>query len=154
MLALFESSAHPQYSVERANSSLQFLDRITTKLTLSKIDFYDPDVSDFTGSAIPIVDFPIGYETPTRCNCLTLPSSPITSVSPTHFDFSFSFNSPWDPNWTGEEIQKEECRRICWSALALVSNHTAHSAAFHERPLDLQLADPRNVSFINLHRRH
>ena len=44
MLALFESSAHPQYSRPRAASSISYLDNIIRRLQLTVIDNNDPDV--------------------------------------------------------------------------------------------------------------
>ena len=42
-------------------------------------------------------------------------------------------------------MEKEETRRLCWAALSLAAEHTAHCAAFHTEPLDLFLSGPENV---------
>ena len=55
MLALFESSAHPQYSPARAASSISYLDNIIRRLQLTVIDNNDPDVSSFKPHHVPSV---------------------------------------------------------------------------------------------------
>ena len=46
-----------------------------------------------------------------------------------------------------KEIRDEECRRVCWNALGLVTSYAAQYAAFdHEMP-NLFLTDPSNVCF-------
>ncbi|OBZ70695.1 hypothetical protein A0H81_09311 [Grifola frondosa] len=45
-------------------------------------------------------------------------------------------------------MRKEECRRLCWSALTLVASHTAQCSAFHEEPLDLALSNPSNYALL------
>jgi len=51
----------------------------------------------------------------------------------------------WNREWTEGEIRKEECRRLCWSTLMLVSGHTSFSAAVNWRSLDLFVGEPSNV---------
>ncbi|KAI0784700.1 hypothetical protein C8Q75DRAFT_723967 [Abortiporus biennis] len=147
MIALFESSCHPLYSIARANESLQFVDRIITSQSLTLTDLADPDTPTYTSREIPMIRYPCEHIAPQRCGCQNPPSSPISPISD-HFSLSFSFNPPWDPNWSLEEIRKEECRRICWSALTLVASHTAQCAAFHEEPLELSLANPANYALL------
>ncbi|KAJ6607183.1 hypothetical protein B0H10DRAFT_1956531 [Mycena sp. CBHHK59/15] len=36
---------------------------------------------------------------------------------------------PWDPTWSAREIRDEECRRLCWSALSLVTSYRAECMA-------------------------
>ena len=140
ILALFESSSHPQYSSERAKGALEFMDQIIMTLSLTFTDADDPDVSRYTPREVPRVDT-AGMTK--GCQCLG------GSVNQElQSGFSFSSNPPWDPSWTLEEIRKEECRRICWSALTLIASHTSQCAAFHEEPLQLQLAEPSNVRFL------
>ena len=52
----------------------------------------------------------------------------------------------WNPNWTEGEIQKEECRRLCWTALMLVSGQTSFAEALDWGRLDLFMVEPSNVS--------
>ncbi|THH31408.1 hypothetical protein EUX98_g2788 [Antrodiella citrinella] len=139
ILALFESSAHPEHSTERANSALQLMDRIIVTLSLQLGDIADPDATNFAERSVPsvIIDH---YTTPKRCCCFNVPLGA--------HEFSFAYNAPWDPDWTPEERRKEECRRICWSALTLIANHTALCAAFHLEPLELELAEPAKYALL------
>ncbi|CDO75688.1 hypothetical protein BN946_scf184585.g1 [Trametes cinnabarina] len=147
-MALFESSAHPLYSPERANNALQLLDRIIHVLSLTSIDHDNPNVSSFQPRLAPVVDMPNGYQRPLRCSCIGYPSSPSSPLVQDHLAQSYSFNPPWDLQWPETEIRKEECRRLCWCALTLVSNHTAYCSAFHTEPMELTLADPSNFSLL------
>ncbi|CAL1706066.1 unnamed protein product [Somion occarium] len=141
IIALFESSSHPDYSSERAKNALEFLDRIIMTLSLSRTDQYDPDALQYDPRGVPVVIVPAERCMGTTCGCL---GNSASADVQTQSAFSFSFNPPWDPNWTLDEIRKEECRRICWSALTLIASHTSQCAAFHEEPLRLQLAEPSN----------
>ena len=51
----------------------------------------------------------------------------------------------WDASWTEADVRAEETRRLCWSALSLAVEHTAHCAAFRRDPLDLFITRPENV---------
>ncbi|OSD04134.1 hypothetical protein PYCCODRAFT_1451417 [Trametes coccinea BRFM310] len=148
IMALFESSAHPLYSPERANNALQLLDRIIHVLSLTSIDHDDPYASSFQPRLAPVVDMPSGYRRPERCSCIGYPSSPTSPLVQDHLSQSYSLNPPWDPRWSETEIRKEECRRLCWCALTLVSNHTAYCSAFHIEPMELTLANPSNYALL------
>jgi hypothetical protein len=111
------------------------------------IDIDEPDVSVYNARSTPMVSYPGDYSVSDRCACIrTAVSSPTSDAVPERYSFSFAFNPPWDPNWTIEERRKEECRRICWSALNLIANYTAQCAAFHQDPIELHLMEPANVS--------
>ena len=51
----------------------------------------------------------------------------------------------WNREWTEGEIKKEECRRLCWSTLMLISGHTSFAAAVNWGHLDLFVEEPSNV---------
>jgi hypothetical protein len=51
----------------------------------------------------------------------------------------------WNRDWSEGEIKKEECRRLCWSTLMLVSGHTSFAAAVNWGNLDLFMIEPSNV---------
>ncbi|KAI0368375.1 hypothetical protein BV20DRAFT_1084510 [Pilatotrama ljubarskyi] len=144
MLALFESSSHPLYSPERATNALQLLDRIIHVLSLTSMDRDDPSASSFRPRSAPLVAMPDGYRRPDRCTCIGYPSSPNSPISQDLLSHSYSSNPPWDDRWSETEIRKEECRRLCWCALTLVSAYTAHCSAFHIDAVELTLADPSN----------
>ena len=129
--------------------ALQFVDRIIQALGLPMADMDDPDVCVYSPRTIPMVYYPAGYASPESCTCISTTSPSISSTAPPqYYSFSFSFNPPWDPNWTVSEILREESRRICWSALNLIANYTAQSVAFHQSPLDLHLMEPSNVGVL------
>jgi hypothetical protein len=54
----------------------------------------------------------------------------------------------WNPEWTEGEIKKEECRRLCWSTLMLVSGQTSYSDAVNWRLQELFTVEPSNVGTI------
>ncbi|KAG1790494.1 uncharacterized protein HD556DRAFT_1310512 [Suillus plorans] len=133
IIAMYESSAHPLYTPERARRSLAYLDGIVRQLGLTFLDSNEPDVSTFTPNAVPITHrrrpfdqmSKDGVRTPhaisRKCDCIPLPNS---SIATEQFSSSWSFTPPWDPSWTPEEMHKESCRRLCWSALNLVARLT------------------------------
>lgn len=150
ILAIFESSSHPDHSQRRADEALLIMDSIIRALGLTMIDMNDSDVCVYSPRTIPMVYHPPGYVSPRTCACVTgSPAPPIHPHSPPqHYTLSFSFNPPWDPNWSVAEIAREESRRICWSALNLIANYTAQSVAFHQSPLDLYLMEPANYCIL------
>lgn len=149
---MYESSSHPLYTPERARRSLAYLDGIVRQLGLTFLDGNEPDVSTFTPNAVPVTHRRRSFDpmskngrSPSRkCDCIPIP--PNSSIATDHFSSSWSFTPPWDPSWTPEEMHKEACRRICWSALNLVARYTSHCIAFQKEPSDLFLTDPSNVS--------
>ena len=54
----------------------------------------------------------------------------------------------WNQEWTEGEIKKEECRRVCWSALMLVSGQTSFADAVKWKVQDLFMVEPSNVGAI------
>ncbi|KAI0305926.1 hypothetical protein B0F90DRAFT_1694580 [Multifurca ochricompacta] len=54
----------------------------------------------------------------------------------------------WNRDWSEGEVKKEECRRLCWSALMLVSGHTSYAAAVNWRRPDLFMVEPSNYSIL------
>jgi hypothetical protein len=146
MLALFESSAHPQYSPSRAASSISFLDNIIRRLQLTILDSNDPDVSSFKPHHVPSVKTRSGSgpkDTSQKCSCIPLP--PNANLPADHYSSTWSYAPPWDAHSSPNEIYKEECRRLCWSALSLVAGHSSQSAAFDKEPAQFFLTDPGNV---------
>ncbi|KAH7911013.1 hypothetical protein BJ138DRAFT_1151604 [Hygrophoropsis aurantiaca] len=156
ILAVFESSAHPQYTPERAKSSLILLDNIVRALQLTFLDSNEPDVSTFTPHSVPIAhrstlyDSKEGVRSPRslarKCSCIPLP--PNSSIAADHFSSAWSYTPPWDPEWTPEEMHREACRRLCWSALNLVASYTSHCIAFRKEPVELFLTDPANYRLL------
>lgn len=54
----------------------------------------------------------------------------------------------WNPEWTEGEMKKEECRRLCWSTLLLVSGRSSYSDAINWRLQELFTLEPSNVGTI------
>ncbi|EAU90780.2 hypothetical protein CC1G_09257 [Coprinopsis cinerea okayama7 len=154
ILAIFESSAHPQFTHEGAASALQDLDELISVMDLPSYDHADPRASRFNNDGVPIIMTPTPHRDgpPRRCDCLSLPgalSSPTSSGSP-GVDYhahgghgqgpaqgqavSRQYTPPWDPNWTAEQTRGEEVRRLCWSALDLVSSFLAQCAVDNRTP--------------------
>ncbi|KIK99397.1 hypothetical protein PAXRUDRAFT_822813 [Paxillus rubicundulus Ve08.2h10] len=157
ILAVYESSAHPLYTPERARQSLIHLDHIVRALGLTFLDSNEPEVSTFTPNTVPIAHrrsydgmSKDSVRSPRsgarKCSCILFP--PNASVVTDHFSSSWSYSPPWDPAWTPEEMDKEACRRLCWSALNLVASHTSHCIAFGKEPTDLFLSDPANFRLL------
>lgn len=140
---------------------MTYLDGIVRQLGLTFLDSNEPDVSTFTPNAVPIAHGrrrafdPMSkdgvrspHSLPRKCTCIPIP--PNSSIATDHFSSSWSFTPPWDPSWSTEEMHKEACRRICWSALNLVARYTSHCIAFQKEPTDLFLTDPSNVCIQSL----
>ncbi|KAJ3554349.1 hypothetical protein NM688_g3153 [Phlebia brevispora] len=144
IIALFESSSHPEHNTQRAAQSLQIADRIITTLSLQRLDEGDVDVPMFPPEEVPQVFTPGFDPVPERCRCIS-PSLPMSPGD--HYATSFSFDPPWSGR---DEVdnRKEECRRICWSALTLMSSYTSTCAVFHQDPVPLRLTDPSNYAIL------
>lgn len=146
LLALFETSSHPQYNADRSTCSLQFLDRIIQVLSLCSVDARDPDVTLFSADAVPVVYMPDNYRPPKKC-CCVIPSHN-GGVGIDDYRSYSSMNPPWDRSWSDAEIRKEECRRLCWTALALVSRYTMQCSLSHQEPLRFALSEPSNFALL------
>ncbi|KAJ7589893.1 hypothetical protein C8J56DRAFT_936442 [Mycena floridula] len=140
ILALFESSAHPEHDLDRFVAAMVWLDDIIRHLSLTTIDAHDSDVSIFPARMVPCVDTG-HFELASRCSCIPVDSQLDPRIS-------HSYKLPWDCTWGPEEIRNEECRRLCWNALGLVASYTTQCAAFARKPPDLFLTDPSNFSLL------
>ncbi|KAH9993527.1 hypothetical protein BJV77DRAFT_349009 [Russula vinacea] len=141
VLALFETSAHPQHNDASVEAALISLDKIIQTLQLTTLDARDPDTLDHS-SGVPTVSSP--RPPPKQCNC----ADTAAAVSSADGSNTWSFQPAWNPLWTEAEVKSEETRRLCWSALILVANHTAGRAAEQRDPLDLFLVDPSNFRLL------
>lgn len=136
VLALFETSAHPQHDDASADAALVMLDKIIETLRLTGIDADGHDTLDHS-SGVPTVT--PGPNPLKRCECTSAPADGTSS---------WAFQPAWDPNWSAEEIRAEETRRLCWSALVLVANHTVARAAEQGDPLCPFLVDSSNFRLL------
>ncbi|TFY66432.1 hypothetical protein EVG20_g4654 [Dentipellis fragilis] len=136
VLALFEASAHPQHTPARAEAALTFLDSIIRVQHLTLLDAHDPAA---TSGA-----HPLSASSPTQrktCNCTNAPRGSQDGLT-------LAFVPAWDPTWTRAERDAEETRRLCWSALMLVADHTVACSALRRPPLDLFLGDSTNFKLL------
>ncbi len=140
VLALFEISAHPRHDDASVEAALIFLDQIIEALQLTTLDASDPDTLDHS-TGVPTVANP--RPPPKQCDCAA-------TAAPGDGSNTWSFQLARDPLWTEADVKSEETRRLCWSALILVANHTAERAAEQREPLNLFLADPSNVCYPSL----
>jgi uncharacterized protein YkuJ len=66
-----------------------------------------------------------------------------------HKQVPFWVSTPmWNREWSEGEIKKEECRRVRWSALMLVSGQTSFADAVNWRIQDLFMVESSNVGAI------
>jgi len=137
VLALFETSAHPQHDDASVEAALILLDKIIEALQLTTLDARDPDILDHS-TGVPTVANP--RPPPKQCDCAA-------TAPPGDGSNTWSFQPTWDPLWTEADVKSEETRRLCWSALILVANHTTARAAEQREPLNLFLADSSNVCY-------
>ncbi len=137
VLALFETSAHPQHDDASVEAALISLDKIIGLLQLTALDARDPDTLDHS-TGVPTVANP--RPLPKQCDCAA-------TAAPGDGSNTWSLQPAWDPLWTEAEVKSEETRRLCWSALILVANHTAARAAEQRDPLNLFLVDSSNVCY-------
>lgn len=106
-------------------------------LGLTTIDAGNPDVCRYAPDACPGVD----VQPDAQCACFP-PGTP-----PPDPDHVWSSALPWDPSWDEHEIRDEECRRVSWAALTLVTSFRMECIAL-TRPDDsqaLRICDPSNV---------
>lgn len=148
-MTLFELCPHPGHSPQRANDHVLFLDRLIRSQQLTFLDAADPEVSTFAPRAVPVVHVQgrRGYGPPEKCAC---PQSPLDNSVCHALLPSWASVPPWEPSWSPAEVEKEECRRLCWSALSLISCQSVTSSAFDKDPPDFFLSNPANVSSIQL----
>ncbi|KZW00891.1 hypothetical protein EXIGLDRAFT_603573 [Exidia glandulosa HHB12029] len=155
LLALFEVSAHPDHSTERATSAMIMLDSIVRALALTAIDAADTTASVFARRAVPVVPsqrsaIAGALPTPTPapgCTCQALSLGHNWPLA-TNYTPLWLHTAAWDQSWSDVETRKEESRRLCWSSLSLAAAHTSHSAANSQAPLDFYIIQPENYALL------
>ena len=145
ILALFESSAHPQHTPSRALDALITMDDIIRTARLSAIDENDRDAPRFSRDNVPTVSFECVDDPMRSRRCHCIPSSPIDQNT---FYNGRSYHVPWGRHWTPEEIRDEETRRVVWTGLSMVSDYVAQVEALNpeENIPRFHLSEPENVS--------
>lgn len=151
LLALFEVSAHPNHSTERATSAMIMLDSIIRALALTAIDAADASASVFAPRVVPAIashqTSALGEAPQQGCSCQALSLGQNWPMA-SNFTPLWLHTAAWDQTWSEAEIRKEESRRLCWSSLCLAAAHTSHSAAFSQAPLDFYLIQPSNYALL------
>lgn len=175
VLSFFEVCAHPQHQVTRTQSSLNILDSIIRALTMTHLDSNNPAASRFASSGMPVTDarpvnyFPATEHNPTALSTRQYVQQPHIPAEPTVHtpgcscdELSLGRHWPeaqrqvplwvatptWNREWSEGEIKREEYRRLCWSALMLVSGHTSYAAAANWRHSDFFVMEPSNYSIL------
>ncbi|KAJ3725618.1 hypothetical protein DFJ43DRAFT_1002341 [Lentinula guzmanii] len=143
ILALFETSVHPQYNPDRISESLVFLDEIIHHLGLTSIDASDPDVCVYPPGAVPVIITSGPDDRDRKCTCI-----PVDATHPPDLVTSWSYPPPWDSSWTPLQIRDEECRRVCWSAVSLIASYNAQCVAFDRKCPNLFLSDCSNFNLL------
>lgn len=121
-------------------------------LSITSLDYNHPNVSLFSRDAVPVVDcsdddsYKSGQSTDglsgsRTCSCV--PAQWVTKPDP---HSSWAWRLPWDATFTTREIRDEECRRLSWCALNMVTYYASQCVAFNKEPPILYLNDPSNVS--------
>ncbi|KAF9552718.1 hypothetical protein CPC08DRAFT_714372 [Agrocybe pediades] len=143
ILALFESSAHPEHSSSRATTALLNLDSLIRNIELTTIDTDMQGVNRFAPNSVPVIYSGVAENEKRKCGC---PSG--EPIGPQTNNYNRPYVLSWDSNWSDSEIRDEEIRRLCWSALSLVSDYIAQREAFNEDTPAFFLADPANFGIL------
>ncbi|TFL03494.1 hypothetical protein BDV98DRAFT_386363 [Pterulicium gracile] len=154
ILTVFELSAHPLHDSSRIDTAISFLDDIMQDLSITSLDYNHPNVSLFSRDAVPVVDcsdddsYKSGQSTDglsgsRTCSCV--PAQWVTKPDP---HSSWAWRLPWDATFTTREIRDEECRRLSWCALNMVTYYASQCVAFNKEPPILYLNDPSNYAIL------
>lgn len=165
LLAFFEICPHPQHTKERASSSVLILDMIIRSLGLTLLDVDNPHSAKFSPRSVPHTWSPPQQAvyptdrllaTPTdteprypleRCSCSSMTLGQRWPAAYEHTPLWVT-TPAWDDNWSEAEVRKEGCRRLCWSALALIAGHTSYVTAEKRVPTELFLREPANYALL------
>ncbi|PFH53661.1 hypothetical protein AMATHDRAFT_136913, partial [Amanita thiersii Skay4041] len=146
IMALFESSLHPLYSPDRLIAALHDLDDLIHSHMFTKHDADDPHVSKFPPGTVPAIPDTVTAGTPLahqkRCACV---SPEEQQVDPHAYQ---AIPLGWDSAWHADEIIAEECRRVCWGALALVTSYNTLCVCFGKEPVKFWIADASNYKLL------
>lgn len=169
LLAFFEICPHPQHTKERASSSILMLDMIIRGLGLTLLDVDNPHSAKFSHRSVPTIAphtwspprqtvYPTDHSLTTPN--ITQPRYPLEACScssitlgqrwPAAYEYTplWVTTPAWDDNWSEAEVRKEGCRRLCWSALALIAGHTSYVTAEKRTPTEFFLGEPANYALL------
>lgn len=173
VLAVFEVCAHPKHSGTRTMSALALLDSLIRGLSLTLLDVDDTDTPLFPARSVPSVPPKVtpwlcNDSDPAGSNFRSMPNHSTSFISATSTPnigcsckaLTLAANWPltdehvplwgptptWHATWNAGEIKKESCRRLCWSSMTLAAGYVSYMSANREKPVDLFIANPANVS--------
>ena len=146
-------------------SSLNILDSILRLLAMTNLDANDPTAPTFARNAVPVVEVSSEeYISTSKCytqqqqslsDAISESRCPCDKLSlgsqwPEAYQQvpNWASTPMWNREWTEGEIKKEECRRVCWSSLMLVSGQSSFADAVNWKLQDLFIAEPSNVGAI------
>lgn len=140
---------------------------------MTDLDVDNPTASTFSRNAVPTVEVSSEENenvSKSRCHQISMFTSSVRSLVDTtipesrcpcdklslgsqwpeaHKQVPFWVSTPmWNREWTEGDIKKEECRRVYWSALTLVSGQTSFADAVNWKLQDLFILEPSNVGAI------
>ncbi|KAF7314507.1 Zn(2)-C6 fungal-type domain-containing protein [Mycena kentingensis (nom. inval.)] len=166
MLAMFEVCAHPNHTTNRSASAMRLLDAIIRSLSLTRVDHDDPNTTIFPPNQVPEVpsqphhvvksmnsyyDYQpqstLPVSTDRGCSCLSLTLKEQWPQTMEHTPL-WAQTPAWSAEWSEAEIQKESCRRLCWSAMVLAAGHSNYSYTSSTPNVDLFIADPSNYALL------
>nr|GAT60123.1 predicted protein [Mycena chlorophos] len=167
ILAMFEISTHPHFTSDRTASSMVMLDSLIRALSLTAVDKNDPNTSTFSPGQVPEVastphrlvrsmhnphDYAysqasvVSNDRGCSCQSLTLQAQRPQTIEHTPL---WAQTPAWSSEWSESEINKESCRRLCWSAMTLVAGHSNYQyACKRDKNLDLFITDPSNYALL------
>ncbi|KAH8825215.1 hypothetical protein DL96DRAFT_1612328 [Flagelloscypha sp. PMI_526] len=136
LIAWFEISCHPEHSTMRTTSSMRLLDSVIRSLHLNAIDQEDapslfPPWSPKAASVTTSTSSQIQEHTLATQGC-SCASFTLASRWPSTKDHCpcWATTPAWDPAClTPADIQKESCRRLCWSVVLLAAGNMSYSTA-------------------------
>jgi len=160
---MFEISAHPDHTAQRAVSALVLLDNIIRSMHLTHVDDDNPGTTHFSPSSAPaLVESPVSdsgmsdaysqYNTvreghpraQSGCSCANMTLARHWPEASDHCP-NWLATAAWSDTWNEAEIRRESCRRLCWSAVTLAAGHSSYARATKNKGLYLYITDPSNV---------
>lgn len=136
ILGCFEMLPHVKHSSARMASALMYIDTCAQACLLTHLDAQDPHVSR------DIVGLP-------RSRPLLLGSGSESSANTVAGPPPAWSNSPaWSREWGQAEIQKEEMRRMCWTASSLAAQFSLWAITVKVKPLHTSVSKPHTFALL------
>ncbi|KAL7409341.1 hypothetical protein BDY24DRAFT_403485 [Mrakia frigida] len=149
LMALYEASAHPLQSDQRSASAMLLLDNVLRTLALPALDVNDPNANMFPKGQIPEITSALmgsGVAPLVAYSSLGLHSEQSTTNCP-FWTACPRWSNPHDPT-SVQEIEKDESRRLVWSASALAASFSMFRFSVGLDPVDLYVGNPENFALL------